>query len=235
MAHRVTFGQKPAAQGKRLFPKIDRTPIADENSVSRWRPSVVSKSRPTGPYQVQGQKASDLEARVYRMLKQLGWSDDSIQFQVSILGGRKPGGQVLDFVLYGPGATYVINVNGDYWHKFGEKYNEAVDNAAKAQAVMPSARITTVYTADVIDDATALVTLNRLVGRGMYALAEWGYKAGVAREVIEDIIKKEGPLSKDDIVDSVMKERYFKKNTILVNLANPKYFKKNKAGLYILA
>ena len=74
-----------------------------------------------------------------------------------------------------------------------------------------------------------------LVGRGMYALAEWGYKEGIARVVIEDILKREGPLSKDDVVSKVMKERYFKKNTILVNLANPKYFKKNKTGLYTLA
>ncbi|MEK7190268.1 MAG: HTH domain-containing protein [Patescibacteria group bacterium] len=75
-----------------------------------------------------------------------------------------------------------------------------------------------------------------LVGRGMYALAEWGYKTGIAREVIQDILKREGrPLSKDEVVDRVMKERYFKKNTILVNLANPKYFKKNKNGLYTLA
>lgn len=74
-----------------------------------------------------------------------------------------------------------------------------------------------------------------LVGRGMYALTEWGYKAGIAREVIEDILKREGPLSKEDIVEKVMKERYFKKNTILVNLANTKFFKKNKNGLYNLA
>jgi len=71
-----------------------------------------------------------------------------------------------------------------------------------------------------------------LVGRGMYALSEWGYKAGIARDVIKDIIKKEGPLSKEDIIEKVMKERYFKKNTILVNLVNPKFFKKNKNGLY---
>src|SRR3989338_2404083 len=74
-----------------------------------------------------------------------------------------------------------------------------------------------------------------LVGRGMYALAEWGYKTGIAREVIEEILQKSGPLSKDEIVTRVMKERYFKKNTILVNLANTKYFKKNKSGLYIAA
>jgi hypothetical protein len=73
-----------------------------------------------------------------------------------------------------------------------------------------------------------------LVGRGLYALAEWGYKTGIAREVIRDILKREGPLSKDSVVEKVMKERYFKKNTILVNLVNPKYFKKNKNGLYTL-
>ena len=71
-----------------------------------------------------------------------------------------------------------------------------------------------------------------LVGRGMYALAEWGYKKGIAREVIRDILRREGPLSKDDVVAKVNKERYFKKNTILVNLVNPKFFKKNKSGLY---
>jgi len=75
-----------------------------------------------------------------------------------------------------------------------------------------------------------------LVGRGMYALAEWGYKIGIAREVIQDILKKEGGLlSKDEVVKRVMKERYFKKNTILVNLANSKYFKKDKNGFYTLA
>ncbi|KKT00927.1 MAG: RNA polymerase sigma factor [Candidatus Nomurabacteria bacterium GW2011_GWF2_43_8] len=75
-----------------------------------------------------------------------------------------------------------------------------------------------------------------LVGRGIYALSEWGYKAGIAREVIEDILKRAGePMGKEEIIKRVMKERYFKKNTILVNLANSKYFKKNAKGLYALA
>ncbi len=74
-----------------------------------------------------------------------------------------------------------------------------------------------------------------LVGRGIYALAEWGYKPGVVREVLRELIKKNGPMSKEDIVEQVMKERYLKKNTILVNLQNSKYFKKNKSGLYAIA
>lgn len=74
-----------------------------------------------------------------------------------------------------------------------------------------------------------------LVGRGIYALSEWGYKTGVVREVIKELLKKNGPMSKEDIVDQVMKERYLKKNTILVNLQNSKYFKKNKTGQYTIA
>ncbi len=73
-----------------------------------------------------------------------------------------------------------------------------------------------------------------LVGRGIYALSEWGYKSGVVRDVIKELLKKNGPMTKDDIIDQVMKERYLKKNTILVNLQNAKYFKKNKTGLYTI-
>ena len=71
-----------------------------------------------------------------------------------------------------------------------------------------------------------------LVGRGMYALSEWGYKPGVVRDVIKEILKREGPLTKEEVVEKVLKERYLKKNTILVNLQNPKYFKKNKDKKY---
>lgn len=72
-----------------------------------------------------------------------------------------------------------------------------------------------------------------LVGRGLYALNEWGYTRGVVRDVIREILKKEGPLTKDEIVAKVSKERYVKENTIVVNLQNPTYFKKNKDGKYL--
>ena len=72
-----------------------------------------------------------------------------------------------------------------------------------------------------------------LVGRGLYALSEWGYSTGVVRDVISDILSKHGPLSREDIVEKVMRERYVKPNTILVNLQNPKYFKKTKEGKYV--
>ncbi|MDO8742476.1 MAG: sigma factor-like helix-turn-helix DNA-binding protein [bacterium] len=71
-----------------------------------------------------------------------------------------------------------------------------------------------------------------LVGRGLYALAEWGYMSGVVKDVIKKILDKEGPLSKEKIVEKVLKERYVKENTILVNLQNSKYFKKGKDNRY---
>jgi DNA-directed RNA polymerase delta subunit len=71
-----------------------------------------------------------------------------------------------------------------------------------------------------------------LVGRGLYALSEWGYMSGVVKDVIRKIIEKEGPLTKDEIVEKMLKERYVKENTILVNLQNTKFFKKDKEGRY---
>ena len=74
-----------------------------------------------------------------------------------------------------------------------------------------------------------------LVGRGLYALSEWGYMSGVVKDVIRNVIEKNGPLTKKEVIEKVLKERYVKENTILVNLQNPKYFKKDKEGKYSIA
>lgn len=71
-----------------------------------------------------------------------------------------------------------------------------------------------------------------LVGRGLYALSEWGYESGVVKDVIRKILKKDGPLTKQEIIGRVLKERYVKDNTILVNLQDNRYFNKSKGGKY---
>lgn len=73
-----------------------------------------------------------------------------------------------------------------------------------------------------------------LVGRGLYALTEWGYTAGVVKDVLRDILTKSGPLSRDEIIDKVRKERYVKDNTIVVNLQDTALFKKLQDGSYIV-
>ncbi len=71
-----------------------------------------------------------------------------------------------------------------------------------------------------------------LVGRGLYALAEWGFQPGVVRDVIRDVLKKK-PLTRDEVIEAVKKVRYVKDNTILVNLNDPRYFKRQKNGTYV--
>lgn len=73
-----------------------------------------------------------------------------------------------------------------------------------------------------------------LVGRGLYALSEWGYTTGVVKDVITDVLRKHGPLSREEIIEKVKKERYVKDNTILVNLQDPVLFKKDGEGRYAL-
>ncbi len=74
-----------------------------------------------------------------------------------------------------------------------------------------------------------------LVGRGLYALREWGYASGVVRDVIAKILEKHGALTKEEIIEKVLRERYVKPNTIIVNLQNSKRFRKDPAGKYSLA
>ncbi|USN92117.1 MAG: hypothetical protein H6782_04555 [Candidatus Nomurabacteria bacterium] len=74
-----------------------------------------------------------------------------------------------------------------------------------------------------------------LVGRGLYALTEWGYTAGVVKDVLREILAQEGPLSREELIDKVRKERYVKDNTILVNLQDTNIFKKLANGSYALA
>ncbi len=73
-----------------------------------------------------------------------------------------------------------------------------------------------------------------LVGRGLYALTEWGYTAGVVKDVLREILSQEGPLSREELIDKVRKERYVKDNTIIVNLQDPNLFRRLSNGTYTL-
>ncbi len=74
-----------------------------------------------------------------------------------------------------------------------------------------------------------------LIGRGIYALSEWGYKPGVVADVIAEVLKASGRLlSREQIIEEVLKRRVVKKNTILVGLSNKKMFKKVDRNLYAL-
>ncbi len=63
-----------------------------------------------------------------------------------------------------------------------------------------------------------------LVGRGLYALREWGYEPGTVADVIETILKSKGALSKKQIIEEVSKQRTVKVGTISLNLQKMPYF-----------
>lgn len=132
------------------------------------------------------------------------------------------------------GRTSSSNVNAkgmrDYAFLVIRKHGSPVHFKEVAKAITQyfnkKAHIATTHNELIKDDRFVLV------GRGLYALKEWGYMSGVVKDVIKKILEKEGPLAKDKIIEKVLKERYVKENTILVNLQNPKYFKKDSANRY---
>jgi hypothetical protein len=71
-----------------------------------------------------------------------------------------------------------------------------------------------------------------LIGRGIYALKEWGYQNGTVKDVIENILKQgSSPVSKEELIDKVKEQRLVKDATIALNL---QHFKKTSEGNYIL-
>lgn len=71
-----------------------------------------------------------------------------------------------------------------------------------------------------------------LVGRGTYGLKEFNIMAGTAREVITQILKKNGPQTSRNLIKLVLEERMFKENTLILNLQDKKYFQRNIEGKY---
>jgi len=72
-----------------------------------------------------------------------------------------------------------------------------------------------------------------LIGRGIYALKEWGYREGDVKDVIVNIFRQENKsLTKQEIIERVLKQRIIKENTILMNLSDKKIFTKDPQGRY---
>lgn len=74
-----------------------------------------------------------------------------------------------------------------------------------------------------------------LVGRGLYALREWGFAPGRVSDVIVRLLREaDRPLPKSDIVAEVLKQRFVKRNTVLLCLLNRSLFRSLPDGAYTL-
>lgn len=72
-----------------------------------------------------------------------------------------------------------------------------------------------------------------LVGRGIYALAEWGYKKGTVQDIIKSILTSKGaPMKKEEIIKEVSAQRIVKPSTIILNLKNKDVFAAMPEGTY---
>ena len=75
-----------------------------------------------------------------------------------------------------------------------------------------------------------------LIGRGIYALKEWGYQKGTVADIISEVLREAGePLHRDEIVKRVLKSRFVKETTILLNLQSKSQFKRVAKATYELA
>lgn len=69
-----------------------------------------------------------------------------------------------------------------------------------------------------------------LVGRGLYTLKEFGYERGTVADVIESLLKKKSPMTKQEIIYGVLTQRQVKKGTISLNLQkNPQFVRVGRA------
>lgn len=72
-----------------------------------------------------------------------------------------------------------------------------------------------------------------LVGRGIYALAEWGYKEGTVKDVLQEILSRNPkPMKSGEILDNILKVRLVKKSTVFINLNN--FFEKSGKDAYTI-
>jgi hypothetical protein len=75
-----------------------------------------------------------------------------------------------------------------------------------------------------------------LVGRGLYALTEWGYSRGTVKDILIKIFKqnKDKILPEKKLIELVLKERFVKEATIRFNLRSNAEFVEKTPGKYIL-
>lgn len=75
-----------------------------------------------------------------------------------------------------------------------------------------------------------------LIGRGIYALKEWGYEKGTVADIISQVLREANqPLHRDEIVKRVLKSRFVKETTILLNLQGKPQFRRVAKATYELS
>lgn len=119
----------------------------------------------------------------------------------------------------------ILKENGKHMH-----FNEIADAIKKSDFKRKDVTTQAIHN-ELIKDKRFV-----LIGRGIYALKEWGYKKGTVADIITEVLKEAGePLHRDEIVKRVLKSRFVKETTILLNLQGKPQFKRVAKATYDLA
>ena len=119
----------------------------------------------------------------------------------------------------------ILKENGKHMH-----FNEISDAIKKSEFKRKDVTTQAVHN-ELIKDKRFV-----LIGRGIYALKEWGYDKGTVADIITEVLKQAGePLHRDEIVKRVLKSRFVKETTILLNLQGKPQFKRVAKATYDLA
>lgn len=118
----------------------------------------------------------------------------------------------------------ILKENGKHMH-----FNEIADSIKKSDFKRKDVTTQAIHN-ELIKDKRFV-----LIGRGIYALKEWGYKKGTVADIISQVLREAGePLHRDEIVKRVLKSRFVKETTILLNLQGKTQFKRVAKATYQL-
>jgi DNA-binding phage protein len=119
----------------------------------------------------------------------------------------------------------ILKENGKHMH-----FNEIADAIKKSDFKRKDVTTQAIHN-ELIKDKRFV-----LIGRGIYALKEWGYEKGTVADIITEVLRDAGePLHRDEIVKRVLKSRFVKETTILLNLQGKPQFKRVAKATYALA
>lgn len=72
-----------------------------------------------------------------------------------------------------------------------------------------------------------------LVGRGIYALSEWGLPSGTVCDLIKQVLEENGePMKRQEIINAVLKKRDIRVGTISLNLQKYPFFRRVGRAVY---
>src|SRR3989338_1303365 len=107
-----------------------------------------------------------------------------------------------------------------HYSKITDQINECNFDHKKAHAP-------TVHNELILDDRYVLV------GRGIYALKDWGFEPGIVADVIDRVLDEVGGvLTREEIIQRVLDRRVVKRGTIYLALADKKRFAHTPDGQY---